>query len=349
MSCADEAKENEKMEKLRVGVIGTGGIGRGHAERLSRFISSAVVTAVNDINEETASATAAVCGAEFLRDPHELILSEKVDAILVASWDRTHEEFVRAAIKAGKPVFCEKPLSDTADGCRRIIEDETAYGRRLLTVGFMRRYDRGYQQMREIIASGKLGEVLMVHAQHRNAAPTGEKHTTVMSVSGALVHEFDITRFLLDDEYVSAQMMFPRTTRHADPDLIDPQIVCLKTRKGALIDLEIFMNCRYGYDIQCEVVGEDGTVRLPELANIAPVRFGGNRQAQIYKEWYRRFEDAYVYELRDWVDSALEGRAAGASAWDGYVTSAVAEKCTEARLTGKIIEFDLGDRPALYR
>lgn len=337
------------MKQLKVGVIGCGGIGRRHAERLTKYISNVSVTAVNDINETSASATAEACGSRFIHDPHELISSDDVDAILIASWDRTHEEYVRAAIKAGKPVFCEKPLSDTADGCRRIIRDEVSFGRRLLTVGFMRRYDRGYQQMREIISSGALGEILMVHAQHRNAAPTGEKHTTVMSVSGALVHEFDITRFLLDDEYVSAQMMFPRTTRYADSDLIDPQIVSLRTKKGALIDLEIFMNCRYGYDIQCEVVGEEGTVRLPELANIAPMRYDGNRQFRIYKEWYRRFEDAYIYELRDWVDSALQGKAAGASAWDGYVTSAVAEKCTEARLSGKLVEFDLGEKPELYR
>lgn len=338
------------MDILRVGVIGTGGIGRAHAERLTKYISNANVVAVNDIHIEAAQKTAEVCGARFESDPHVLIQSDDVDAVLIASWDRTHEEYVRAAIAAGKFVFCEKPLSNTADGCRHVVEDEIKYGKRLVTVGFMRRYDKGYQQMREVIKSGQLGEVLMIHEQHRNAAPTGEKHTTIMSVSGALVHEFDITRFLTDDEYVSAQMVFPRTTCHADPDLIDPQFVILKTKKGTMIDLEIFMNCRYGYDIQCEVVGEDGTVRLPELANIAPVRYNGIRGHKIYKEWYRRFEDAYVYELRDWVDSALAGFASGASAWDGYVTSAVAEKCTESRMSGgAVIEFDLGDRPDLYQ
>lgn len=337
------------MKTLRVGVIGTGGIGRAHAERLTKYIANADVVAVNDINETAAKATAEACGARYEADPIALIHAEDVDAVLIASWDRTHEQFVCETIEAGKFVFCEKPLSNTADGCRHVIEVEQKAGKRLLTVGFMRRYDKGYQQMREVIASGRLGEVLMVHAQHRNAAPTGEKHTTVMSVSGALVHEFDITRFLLDDEYVSAQMILPRSTRNADEDLIDPQMVMLRTKKGIHIDLEIYMNCRYGYDIQCEVVGEEGTVRLPELANIAPMRVDGTRQHKIYTEWYKRFEDAYVYELRDWVDSALEGKAAGASAWDGYVTSAVAEKCTEARLSDSVVKFDLGERPAMYR
>lgn len=144
-------------------------------------------------------------------------------------------------------------------------------------------------------------------------------------------------------------MFFPKSTRNADEDLIDPQIVMLKTRKGTLIDLEIYMNCRYGYDIQCEAVGEEGTVRLPELSNIAPVRYDGERRYKIYKEWYRRFEDAYVYELRDWADHVLADQAVGASAWDGYVTSALAEKCTESRLSGKAIDFDFGECPELYR
>ena len=127
------------MDILKVGVIGTGGIGRAHAERLTRYISNASVTAVSDINETAARATAEACGAQFEADPHVLIESNDVEAVLIASWDRTHEEFARAAIQAGKWVFCEKPLSDSAGGCHRVIEEEVRQGKRLLTVGFMRR------------------------------------------------------------------------------------------------------------------------------------------------------------------------------------------------------------------
>lgn len=337
------------MKSLNIGIIGAGGIGSGHADRLHKYVVNANVTTISDINEAGARKVAERCEARYEEDPLTLIRSDDVDAVLVASWDRTHEEFVRTAIAAGKYVFCEKPLSDTADGCRRVIADEKACGKRLVTVGFMRRYDRGYQHMRQLINSGTFGNILLVHAAHRNAAPTGEKHTTVMSVSGALVHEFDIMRYLLDDEYVSAQLLYPKSTRNADPDLIDPQEVILRTRKGTLINQEIYMNCKYGYDIQCEVVGEEGTVRLPELSNIAPIRLDGACRTHIYKEWYRRFEDAYIYELQDWVKSALAGRASGASAWDGYVTSFVAEKCTESRLGGGMkVEFDTGEKPAIY-
>ncbi len=93
------------------------------------------------------------------------------------------------------------------------MDAEIAGGKRLLMVGFMRRYDKGYRQMKAAIEAQKLGEPLLVHAQHRNAAPTGEKHTTEMSVNGALVHEFDITRWLVNDEYETAQLICPKSTK----------------------------------------------------------------------------------------------------------------------------------------
>lgn len=334
---------------LRVGVIGTGGIGRAHVERIAAGIPGAQVVAVNDINEESARKVAQQYQIRYENDPHQLIHSKDVDAVIITTWDRTHEEFVVSAINAGKYVFCEKPLSDTSKGCKNIMDAEIAGGKRLLMVGFMRRYDRGYRQLKDAVSSGCIGAPLLVHAQHRNAAPTGEKHTTEMSVNGALVHEFDITRWLLDDEYVSAQMICPKSTRNADEELIDPQMVILKTRSGMHIDLEIFMNCRYGYDIQCEVVCEEGSVRLPDPDN-AVFRYGGSCSYGIFPGWANRFEEAYVTEMKEWVDCVLREDLSGCpTAWDGYVTAAVAEACTRARLTGEVAAIDLAERPEFYK
>lgn len=334
---------------LRVGVIGTGGIGRAHVERIATCIPDAKVVAVNDISEESAREVAEQYGVRWEKDPHALINAEDVDAVIVATWDRTHEEFVVSAIKAGKHVFCEKPLSDTSQGCRNIMDAEIAGGKKLLMVGFMRRYDRGYRQMKAAIENRELGEPLLVHAQHRNAAPTGEKHTTEMSVNGALVHEFDITRWLINDEYETAQLICPKSTRNADEDLIDPQMVILRTRSGIHIDLEIYMNCRYGYDIQCEVVGEEGTVRLPDPAN-AIFRKDGGRTYEIHSGWAKRFEEAYETEMKEWVGCVLKDDLSGCpTAWDGYVTALVAEACTKARLTGEIVKIEMMERPDFYR
>lgn len=160
-----------------------------------------------------------------------------------------------AAIAAGKPVFCEKPLAVTAQGCKNIVDAEAKHGKRLVQVGFMRPYDRGYRALKQVLTSGQIGEPLMLHCAHRN--PTvGEAYTTDMAITDTLIHEIDVLRWLLDDDYVSVQVVFPRKSPKAFPHLKDPQIVLFETAKGTRIDVEIFVNCQYGYDIQCEVVGK---------------------------------------------------------------------------------------------
>lgn len=160
-----------------------------------------------------------------------------------------------AAIAAGKPVFCEKPLAVTAQGCRNIVDAEAKHGKRLVQVGFMRPYDQGYRALKQVLTSGQIGEPLMLHCAHRN--PTvGEAYTTDMAITDTLIHEIDVLRWLLDDDYVSVQVVFPRKSPKAFPHLKDPQIVLFETAKGTRIDVEIFVNCQYGYDIQCEVVGK---------------------------------------------------------------------------------------------
>lgn len=208
-----------------------------------------------------------------------------------------------AAIAAGKPCFCEKPLATEAYGARRIVEAEEAMGRRLVQVGFMRRYDRGYVALKETVRT-RLGPPLMIHAAHRNPSVPG-RYRTPMAIHDTLIHEIDVLRWLLDDEYVSAQVIFPRATRHTHAGLRDPQIVLLETAKGVRIDVEIFVNCRYGYDIQCEVVGEEGTARLPEPTAI-PTRLGAVFGQPILMDWKDRFIDSYDVELQDFLKAAAQ-------------------------------------------
>ena len=335
---------------IRLGLVGAGGIGRMHTDIIMNQIPGAEIVAVNDISvENMKKVTDQYPSVKIFEDPHELIQSPMVDAVIVTTWDRTHEEFVVASIKAGKYVFCEKPLSNTAEACVNIMDAEMAAGKRYLTVGFMRRYDSGYVQVKEAIASGRIGNPLLLHEQHRNAHPTGEKHTTDMSANGALVHEFDITRWLTGDEYDTAQLICPRSTRNADEDLIDPQMVILRTKSGIHVDLEIYMNCIYGYDIHCEVVGEEGTASLPDPAN-AVIREKSARLYKIDPVWINRFADAYVTEMREWIKCVEHDSLTGPTAWDGYAAAATAEACTKSRLSGgKVVKVEMIDRPEFYK
>ena len=133
---------------VRCGVVGAGMIGKDHSRRITQVLSGAEVVAVSDINKAGAQdlVDSLQLDARVFDDGHELIRADDVDAILVTSSNNTHEEYVLAAIEAGKCVFSEKPLAATADGCRRIVEAEVASGRQLVQVGYMRRYDSGYRK-----------------------------------------------------------------------------------------------------------------------------------------------------------------------------------------------------------
>lgn len=333
---------------VRIGVIGTGAIGRDHARRINQVLAGGKIAALSDVNLEGARAVQAAVApdAEIFATGEALIASDKVDAVLVTSWGASHEQYVLAALAAGKPCFCEKPLATTADGAKRIVDAEIALGRRLVQVGFMRRYDAGYRMLKQVVDS-EIGRPLMVHAAHRN--PTvPEQYVTPMAIHDTLIHEIDVFRWLLDDDYVSAQVVFPRTSAHSHAKLRDPQIVLLETAKGIRIDVEVFVNCRYGYDIQCQVVGEEGLASLPEPMSIV-MRKEAKLQNAILTDWKDRFIASYDVELQDFLDAAARGTAAGPTSWDGYVAAISSDACVAAQeAPGTIVPISLPARPALY-
>jgi myo-inositol 2-dehydrogenase/D-chiro-inositol 1-dehydrogenase len=333
---------------LKIGVIGTGMIGRDHTRRIQQVLAGAEVVALSDVNLASAESVRNDLAphAKLYETGEALIAAPEVDAVLVTSWGATHEPYVLAAVAAGKPVFCEKPLATTAEGARRIVEAEVAHGKRLVQVGFMRRYDAGYLALKQAVQQ-HTGAPILVHAAHRNPA-VPEAYVTPMAIHDTLIHEIDVFRWLLDDDYVSARVLYPRNAARSHSKLRDPQVVVLETAKGVLIDVEIFVNCQYGYDIQCEVVGETGTARLPEPMAVA-MRLDAKRQSSILTDWKDRFVASYDVELQDFIAAASTGGATGPSAWDGYAAAVTSDACVQAQESaGQAVAIELPARPALY-
>jgi len=333
---------------VRVGVIGAGMIGQDHIRRLTDVVAGSQVTAVTDIDSSRAAETAARVGARALPDGPALIADDDVDAVLVTSWGPTHAEHVLNAISAGKPVFCEKPLATTAEDCLRIVEAECAYGRRLVQVGFMRRYDAGYRQLKGVLDGGSIGTPLMVHCAHRNPTVPDSYHSA-MAAQDTAVHEIDVLRWLLGDEIVSAQVITPRATSRRFEHLKDPQIMLFETAQGVRIDLEVFVNCQYGYDIQCETVGETGLARLPDPAAVG-VRTAGQHGTAVLQDWKGRFADAFDTEFREWIASVeAGGEPTGPSAWDGYAATVITDATVRSLESDQQpVTVDMKPRPALY-
>jgi myo-inositol 2-dehydrogenase / D-chiro-inositol 1-dehydrogenase len=331
---------------LGIGVVGTGMMGQDHVQRLATSVPHAKVVAVSDVNLEQAKRVGESVAARVYSDGHDLIADDQVQAVLIASPGSTHEEFTLACIAAGKPVLCEKPLAPTIDACLRVLEAEAARPKRLVQVGFMRRYDDGFKAMKDRLDDGRVGRALLLHCRHRNpSVPPG--FTSDMMITDSVVHDIDVTRWLLGQEIVAASVFKPRPSSRAPEGLQDPQMVLLETAEGVLVDVESFVNCQFGYDIRYELVGETGTISLGEEPGVQ-IRQLGHHHGPIPADWRERFGAAYQRELQEWVTGARQGQITGPSAWDGYATTAVAEAAVQSLTDGRRTTVDLVDRPALY-
>ncbi|MFF0078109.1 Gfo/Idh/MocA family protein [Streptomyces canus] len=332
---------------LGVAVIGTGKMGADHVRRLHEVVSGARVSAVVDVDAERAKTIAArVDGCTAYTDPASAMAASDVDAVLIASPGPAHEAALLQAFEHDLPVLCEKPLTPDAAAALRVVEAEQRLGRRRAQVGFMRRYDTEYMKLKSLLETGQLGRPLMLHNRHRNAA-SPPFFTSSMLISDSVAHETDVTRWLLGHEITAVTVLRPTPSANAPDDLQDPQFVVFETDGGALADVEIFVNCGFGYQVQAEAVCERGTARIGDghamVTNMAG-RWGGT----IAQDFVERFADAYDREVQAWVDATRRGEVTGPSVWDGYAAAAVCEAGVRSLNEGGRMTVELVERPALY-
>lgn len=212
----------------------------------------------------------------------------------------------------------------------------------------MRRYDKGYNQVKDLLKSGNYGEPLMVHCTHRNPE-VGTNYDTPMAVTDTAIHEIDVIHWLVGDDFVSAQVLFPRKTKYSHEKLYDPQIMLLRTKNGICVDDEVFVNCKFGYDINCEVVCEDGAIKMPHLS-YPDIRKAAHVATEIENDCFVRFHDAYDDEVQAWVDDAAKGIIGGPTAWDGYLAAITADALVKAQETRQIEPIEPAmEKPEFYK
>ncbi|WP_369244083.1 Gfo/Idh/MocA family protein [Streptomyces sp. R41] len=334
-------------ELLGVAVLGAGHMGADHIRRIDQVVSGARVATVADPDTGRAKdAVAGIDGASVHTEVSAALDAPGVQAVLIASPGPAHEEALLAAFERGLPVLCEKPLVPESAGALRVVEAEARLGRRLTQVGFMRRYDAEYQRLKSLLDSGRLGRPLMLHCTHRNvSSPPG--FTSAMLVNSSVSHEIDAARWLLGQELTAVTVLRPQPTSHAPEGLLDPQFVLFETADGTLVDVEVFVNSGFGYQVRCEAVCESGTARIgDEHAMVVTTADGAFED--VAQDYLVRFADAYDREVQAWVDATRAGRVTGPSVWDGYAASAVAEAGVRALENGGRVTVELAPRPDLY-
>lgn len=330
---------------IGIGIIGAGIMGADHARIISKTVAGAHLEAISDADAARAKAVAAETGAPKCgNDPYAVINDPQVGAVLIASPDATHPDYAIACIKAGKPVLCEKPLAPTAAEGLRVIEAELSSGKRHVQLGYMRRFDPGYNEMRNLLNGGAYGEALAFHCIHRNAAapPHFDSAAAIVSSCG---HEVDISRFVLSAELSSVKVLRAKRSRHAWFD--DPMLVVFETDKGQLVDVELFLNAQYGYDVKGELICEAGTISFGPTIN-TEIRSNGVHATSLAPDWRPRFAAAYRIQNQAWVDSIRTGVPVGSSAWDGYVATTVTDAGVKSLNTGETVAIAYEKRPALY-
>lgn len=330
----------------RLAIIGAGLMGEDHASIVVRELPGATLQVVCDMDPARAKSVANAFGArDVASDPQATIARADVDAVILASPDFTHAPLSLACIAAGKPVLCEKPLSQSPEECREVMAAEARSGRSFVMLGFMRRYDQCYIEMRQALADGILGRALMMHNFHRNVETPAVDFTGAMAITNSAPHEFDVVRHVLGTEFTAITAHQPRRSDAR----VAPVVMVLDTADGQLVTIEVNNNAAYGYDVRAELVGEAGSMAMNTMAHTrTDLRLASSTRYDA--DWRGRYHEAYVRQNRDFLRFVQTGvfPAIASNAWDGYCAAVVAAAGAKALASGQRQPVTLIAKPAFY-
>lgn len=334
-------------KSLRVGVVGAGAMGADHIDRINNRTSGAYISAIVEPDDgRAAKAAENAPGAQTFAKIEDAIAADAVDAVLIAVPGQFHEPVLIPALEAGLPILCEKPLTPDSESSLRIVELEQKLGKPHIQVGFMRRFDPEYNELRKLVESAEAGELLMLRGVHRN--PTvGENYDQTMLITDSVVHEFDVIPWLAGSRVVSVEVKYPKTNSLAHSGLKEPILVIMELENGVLVDVEMNVNVQFGYQVATEAVFEKGLARIGQPSGLQRWT-EGQFIVNEHTDFTTRFAAAYDRQVQSWVDAVHDGSlVAGPTAWDGYLVALSCEAGVKA-LDGGVIPVESEPRPDFY-
>ena len=333
-------------KKLRIGLIGGGRIGKLHGTNVQNFIPNAEIAIVADpfMNEAMEEWAESVGIEKTTKDPEDVFASD-VDAVFICSSTDTHAPFMIKAAKAGKHIFCEKPIATSIPAIKEALAVVEESGVKL-QVGFVRRFDFNHKKVADTVKSGELGKVYVVKVTSRD--PEGPPMSYV-KVSGGIfmdmmIHDFDMVRYLSGSDVVevSATGAVLTDPGYADYDDVDTAIVTLKFANGAI---GVIDNCRtapYGYDQRVEVHCEKGAVQdNNHLNNEAFISTAdGVVSAKPTFFFLERYNDAFVAEEKAFVEAVLNDTEVPVGGKDGLEPVRIAAAAKLSLKEGRPVKLE---------
>jgi myo-inositol 2-dehydrogenase / D-chiro-inositol 1-dehydrogenase len=335
-------------QKLNVGIIGAGRIGKVHAENLAFRVPEARALAITDLNREAAERVAARCGISTVASSVDQVLADpNIQAILICSSTDTHADLIVRAAKAGKHIFCEKPIAHSLakiDTALAAVREANVK----LQIGFNRRFDPNFARVRAAILNGEIGSPRLLHIISRDPAPPPISY---VKVSGGMfldmtIHDFDMARFLLGDEveevYTAGGVMVDPAIGEAGD--LDTALIVLKFRSGAIGTIDNCRQAAYGYDQRVEILGSLGKIGTENcFPNQATISTAQNIRHDLpFNFFMDRYTESFATEIRAFVQAVAENKPTPVTGVDGRIPVAMgiaARKSFEEKRPVKLDEI----------
>jgi myo-inositol 2-dehydrogenase / D-chiro-inositol 1-dehydrogenase len=331
--------------KIRIGVVGTGRIGRVHIQTLKQRVPEADVTAITDINLEAARNIAAEFAVPQVAPDFASILSDSsIDAVLICSATDTHVPYIIQAAEAGKHIFCEKPISPDLAAIDEALAAVERAGVKLM-IGFNRRFDSNHQRIKKAVADGEIGTPRLMHIISRDPAPPPIAY---IKVSGGMfmdmtIHDFDMARFLLgevDEIYATAGVMVDPAIGAAGD--IDTAMITLKFANGAIGTIDNSREAAYGYDQRVEVFGSLGSASSANLyADAVTLSTAESVRRGLPLNFFMdRYIPSYQAELIEFIQCIVDDKTPSVTGYDGRVPVVMAKAALRSYQENRPVRLD---------
>lgn len=339
------------MKKVKIGIVGLGRLGRTHAYNLAFGVPGAeLAAACSVVDAELAYAREQLGIQKLYSDFAQMCQDPELDTVVIASPSVFHPEHISLALKAGKHIFCEKPLAISSEECIKTEEVVAQYPDLVFMLGFMRRYDASYAYAKKKIEEGAIGKPYLVKAVGVDPDADAESllDSGFIPKSGGIMmdmasHDVDLMRWFLDDE-PSEVYAIGSTVKHmrfAEQGDVETACAMFRFKNGSMGQLHTGRASVHGYHIETEIVGTEGSIRVSPVPqkNLAMVFDKTGAVQECVRNFQERFQQAYVEELKEFVDCVVNGKKPGVNVHDGTAATKICEAAQKALDTGEVVKI----------